>query len=147
MALGPMVVGAGMPALTKDDITKALGYTPPQQDTTYSTATETTAGLMSAEMVTTLQSLAASSSGSWKVEAYDISYIRFTNGIQICWVGVDECVSSSKTSTFPVPFVDTQYKVLNTYGSYSNAPSRTKTSLIFPSLGSASSFVCIGRWK
>lgn len=31
--------------LTKDNVTTALGYTPPEQDTTYSTGTSTTAGI------------------------------------------------------------------------------------------------------
>ena len=34
--------------ITKENVTTALGYTPPENDTTYSDATTSTAGLMSA---------------------------------------------------------------------------------------------------
>lgn len=73
MALGPMVVGSGMdpasyytkeeankkfltkaPDPTKQQVINALGYTPPQQDTTYGNATTSKAGLMSAEDKTNL---------------------------------------------------------------------------------------------
>lgn len=63
MALGIVVVGGNMdPAdyydkttadtkfltgITKDQVTNALGYTPPKQDTTYGNATTSKPGLMS----------------------------------------------------------------------------------------------------
>lgn len=39
----------GVISITKDNVTKALGYTPPTTNTTYSNATTSTAGLMSAD--------------------------------------------------------------------------------------------------
>ena len=45
--------------LTKDNVTNALGYTPPETDTTYEEATTSNAGLMSAEDKTTLDTIAA----------------------------------------------------------------------------------------
>lgn len=45
--------------LTKANVTTALGYTPPEQDTTYENATTSKAGLMSAEDKTTLDTIAA----------------------------------------------------------------------------------------
>ena len=39
----------GVISITKDNVTKALGYTPPKQDTTYSDATTSANGLMSAD--------------------------------------------------------------------------------------------------
>lgn len=43
--------------LTKDNVTAALGYTPPEQDTTYSDASTTASGLMSAEDKTKLNNI------------------------------------------------------------------------------------------
>lgn len=70
MALGIVVVGGNMdPAdyydkttadtkfltgITKDQVTNALGYTPPKQDTTYGNATTRKPGLMSAADKTNL---------------------------------------------------------------------------------------------
>lgn len=70
MALGIVVVGGNMdPAdyydkttadkkfltgITKDQVINALGYTPPEQDTTYGNATISKAGLMSAADKTNL---------------------------------------------------------------------------------------------
>lgn len=45
--------------ITKANVTDALGYTPPEQDTTYSAATTSTAGLMSASDKTKLNGIAA----------------------------------------------------------------------------------------
>jgi hypothetical protein len=39
----------GVISITKDNVIKALGYTPPTTNTTYSNATTSTAGLMSAD--------------------------------------------------------------------------------------------------
>lgn len=50
--------------ITKDNVISALGYTPPAQDTTYSEATTTTAGLMSAADKTKLDSLGGTSAGA-----------------------------------------------------------------------------------
>lgn len=44
-------------SLTSSNVTTALGYTPPQQDTTYSAATTSTAGLMSSDDKTKLNGI------------------------------------------------------------------------------------------
>ena len=44
--------------ITGLDVTTALGYTPPKQDTTYETASATSDGLMTSEMVTKLNGIA-----------------------------------------------------------------------------------------
>ena len=70
MALGPMVVGGNMDptdyydketadqkfltGITSTMVTSALGYTPPEQDTTYGNATTRKDGLMSATDKTNL---------------------------------------------------------------------------------------------
>lgn len=48
----------GTISLTKSNVTSALGYTPPTTDTTYGTATSTSNGLMSSQMVVTLNGAA-----------------------------------------------------------------------------------------
>ena len=50
---------SGTISITKDNVTSALGYTPPTQDTTYSNATTSTAGLMSSSDKTKLDGIAA----------------------------------------------------------------------------------------
>lgn len=148
MAKGFVIGGSGKTALTKNDVTTALGYTPPQKDTTYDIATATAAGLMSAEAFATLQSLAASNSSSfWQVEAYDINYIRLTNGIQICWLGDEDISAGKSTFIFPVPFVDTNYKVLPLSNKYDTVSSKTSTTAIFSSSGYPRTCIFIGRWK
>lgn len=63
-ALGGVKVGSnitnssGTISLTKNNVVAALGYTPPETDTTYSEATTSAAGLMTAAMVTKLNGIA-----------------------------------------------------------------------------------------
>ena len=63
--LGLVKIGAnitndnGSLSLTQSNITSALGYTPPQQDTTYGIATDTTPGLMDTTDRTKLDGIAA----------------------------------------------------------------------------------------
>lgn len=154
MALGPMVVGAGTPALTKDDITKALGYTPPQQDTTYSTATETTAGLMSAEMVTKLNEL--STGGG--IAASGSDYVRFEDGTQICW-GNGKSVSVGSSAgyiDFPVAFSGGSIGVSLVNATNSGNEKIVRTAGIYTTRVGVScsgggtvilSYIAVGRWK
>lgn len=64
-ALGGVKIGSnitnssGTISVTKTNVTNALGYTPPQQDTTYSTASTSEAGLMSAADKSKLDGIAA----------------------------------------------------------------------------------------
>jgi len=63
--LGGVITGSnitnsgGTISLTKANVTSALGYTPPTTNTTYSAATTSAAGLMTAAMVTKLNGIAA----------------------------------------------------------------------------------------
>lgn len=50
---------SGVLSLTKDNVTDALGYTPPTKDTTYSPATTSAAGLMSAADKSKLDGIAS----------------------------------------------------------------------------------------
>lgn len=163
MALGIVVVGGNMdPAdyydkttadtkfltgITAQQVINALGYTPPQQDTTYGNATTSKPGLMSAAQVQTLNALPAASSASWQISAYDINYVRYSNGIQICWCGAESLGSNSKF-TFPVPFSNTNYRVLISVISSSNAIRTRATTYVslYDSIY-AQKIVCIGRWR
>lgn len=163
MALGIVVVGGNMDptdyydkesadkkfltGITSTMVTSALGYTPPEQDTTYSNATTSAAGLMSAAQVQTLNSLSATSSASWQISAYDINYVRYSNGIQICWCGAESLSSNSKF-TFPVAFSNTNYRVLVSVSYESNViRARTTTYVSLYESAYAQQIVCIGRWK
>lgn len=53
-----ITVSSGTISLTKDNVTSALGYTPPTTNTTYSAATTSSSGLMTAAMVTKLNGIA-----------------------------------------------------------------------------------------
>lgn len=55
-----ITISSGTISLTKDNVTAALGYTPPTTNTTYSAATTSAAGLMSADDKKKLDGVAAS---------------------------------------------------------------------------------------
>lgn len=163
MALGIVVVGGNMdPAdyydkttadnkfltgITEQQVINALGYTPPRQDTTYGNATTSKAGLMSAAQVQTLNALSAASSASWQISAYDINYVRYSNGIQICWCGA-ESLGANRNFTFPVAFANTNYRVLIDVPYSSNLIQEKTTTIVKIYNGTyAQKIVCIGRWK
>ena len=54
-----ITLSSGVISLTKSNVTTALGYTPPTTNTTYSAATTSTAGLMSATDKSKLNGIAA----------------------------------------------------------------------------------------
>lgn len=55
-----ITLSSGVISLTKDNVTSALGYTPPTTNTTYSAATTSVAGLMSASDKSKLDGITAS---------------------------------------------------------------------------------------
>lgn len=73
--------------ITKANVTDALGYTPPEQDTTYSAATTSAAGLMSAADKTKLNGIAAGA----EVNQNAVSSIK---------VGDVTVAANAKTDTF-----------------------------------------------
>lgn len=163
MALGIVVVGGNMdPAdyydkttadtkfltgITAQQVINALGYTPPKQDTTYGNATTSKAGLMSAAQVQTLNALSAASSASWQISAYDINYVRYSNGIQICWCGA-ESLGTNSSFTFPVAFANTNYRVLIDVPYSSKAiQEKTTTHVKIYAGADTQKIVCIGRWR
>lgn len=67
--------GNYLTGITKSQVTTALGYTPPQQDTTYSDATTSKAGLMSAADKTKLDGITG---GGASVEVVNVQQILMT---------------------------------------------------------------------
>lgn len=159
MALGIVVVGGNMdPAdyydkttadtkfltgITKQQVINALGYTPPKQDTTYGYATTSREGLMSAADKQKLDGLSSTNA----VSASGSNYIRFSNGIQICW-GTAEL-----DTTFPVAFCDTSYGIATSNGANSSsigyiAPSNKFTTGCKIMIAVyVRDYVAVGRWK
>ena len=70
-------VSSGTISLTKTNITNALGYTPPTIDTTYSNATTTAAGLMSAADKVKLDGITAGATAN----TGDITEVKAGNGL------------------------------------------------------------------
>ena len=109
--------------ITGIDVTTALGYTPPKQDTTYETASSTSDGLMTSEMVTKLNSIAegannythpaytAKVSGLYKVTVDATGHVSATTA-----------VTKADITSLGIPGSDTwQANVLNAAG-YVAAP-------------------------
>lgn len=95
-----LTIASGLLSLTKANVTAALGYTPPTTNTTYNNATQRAAGLMSAADKKKLDGIGSD------ITASGTNYIRFSDGIQICWFLND---SNQSSWTFPVAFIDTSY--------------------------------------
>lgn len=91
------------------------------------------------------------------VSAYGNGYIRFCDGIQICW-GAENCMNKSTQVIFAVPFFNSNYVVTIT-NHYDNFGSTYWTTLIYTKTtfyikGSKSSvdtrnvnWIAIGQWK
>lgn len=133
-----LTIASGLLSLTKANVTAALGYTPPTTNTTYGNATQRAAGLMSAADKKKLDGIGSD------ITASGTNYIRFSNGIQICWCFND---SNQSSWTFPVAFIDTSYIgfTADNSGCTRLNPRDKKTtscgSLIY------SNSIAIGRWK
>ena len=109
--------------ITGLDVTTALGYTPPKQDTTYETASATSDGLMTSKMVTKLNGIAegankythpaytAKASGLYKVTVDATGHVSATTA-----------VTKADITALGIPGSDTwQANVLNSAG-YVAAP-------------------------
>ena len=120
----------------------------------YSNATQSTAGLMSAADKVKLDDLsnAITTSGS--------NYVRFSDGTQICWSNthttlketVGDSIYTGYRFAFPVPFSSTSYSAvmsetanLTTSGAVSSHWPKTTTYVTF--LHEWHSAIVIGRWK
>lgn len=103
--------------LTKENVTTALGYTPPTQDTTYSPATTDTDGLMSSADKTKLNGIAAGAEvnqnafsnvvvGSTTIAADSkTDTVTFVAGSNVTLAGdaaTDKITISAKDTTYPV---------------------------------------------
>lgn len=161
MALGIVVVGGNMDptdyydkttadkkfltGITREQVTGALGYTPPKQDTTYSNATTSKDGLMSAADKKKMDGLSSSS----VIYASGSNYVRFGDGTQICWGNLVDAV------TFPVAFANTSYGVgisNNIVTSGNSSPYIARSSKLTTGMGVlfsvyGDSYIAIGRWK
>lgn len=100
--------------ITKENVTTALGYTPPKNDTTYSNATTSTAGLMSASDKSKLDGVAsgannyshptytAKSSGLYKVTVDSTGHVSGTTAVtksDITALGIPESDTNTTTTT------------------------------------------------
>lgn len=145
-----LTIASGLLSLTKANVTAALGYTPPTTNTTYGNATQRAAGLMSAADKKKLDGIGSD------ITTSGTNYIRFSNGIQICWLEFGEWPSKNYYPyfQFPVPFANTNYGAGFTLGesiTYSTnveccVYNRTTTELCVRS-DYKGSIVVIGRWK
>lgn len=133
-----LTIASGLLSLTKANVTAALGYTPPTTNTTYDNATQRAAGLMSAADKKKLDGIGSD------ITASGTNYIRFSDGIQICW-----CFNDSNQSrwTFPVAFIDTSYigfTADNSECTRLNPYDKKTTSC---GMRMYSNSIAIGRWK
>lgn len=133
-----LTIASGLLSLTKANVTAALGYTPPTTNTTYDNATQRAAGLMSAADKKKLDGIGSD------ITASGTNYIRFSDGIQICWYVND---SNQNRWTFPVAFIDTSYIgfTADNSGCTKISPDFKKTTSCAISMYSNS--IAIGRWK
>lgn len=133
-----LTIASGLLSLTKANVTAALGYTPPTTNTTYDNATQRAAGLMSAADKKKLDGIGSD------ITASGTNYIRFSDGIQICWCFND---SNQNRWTFPVAFIDTSYIgfTADNSGCTKLNPDDKKTTSCGISMYSNS--IAIGRWK
>ena len=112
-----ITVSSGTISLTKANVTTALGYTPPTTNTTYSAATTSADGLMTAAMVTKLNGIAAGAN-AYSLPAATSSVL---GGVK---VGSNITVSSGTISLtkanvttalgYTPPTTDTTYSVATT---------------------------------
>lgn len=133
-----LTIASGLLSLTKANVTAALGYTPPTTNTTYDNATQRAAGLMSAADKKKLDGIGSD------ITASGTNYIRFSDGIQICWCFND---SNQNRWTFPVAFIDTSYIgfTADNSGCTKLNPDDKKTTSCGICMYSNS--IAIGRWK
>lgn len=133
-----LTIASGLLSLTKANVTAALGYTPPTTNTTYDNATQRAAGLMSAADKKKLDGIGSD------ITASGTNYIRFSDGIQICWYFND---SNQNRWTFPVAFIDTSYIgfTADNSGCTKLSPDYKKTTSCVCSMYSNN--IAIGRWK
>ena len=138
-----LTIASGLLSLTKANVTAALGYTPPTTNTTYGNATQRAAGLLSAADKKKLDGIATGATGS-DITASGTNYIRFSDGIQICWCFND---SNQTRWTFPVAFIDTSYIgfTADNSGCIRLNPDEKKTTSC--SIRMYSNSIAIGRWK
>ena len=86
------------------------------------------------------------------VKAVGTNYIRYGNGLQMCWGNISTTTSGT-TVTFGAAFKDTNYILVNQGTGYSiNAGHRSKTttSVIIESSSTTSAgvnWIAIGKWK
>ena len=133
-----LTIASGLLSLTKANVTAALGYTPPTTNTTYDNATQRAAGLMSAADKKKLDGIGSD------ITASGTNYIRFSDGIQICWCFND---SNQNRWTFPVAFIDTSYigfTADNSGCTKLNPDDKKTTSCV---IRMYSNSIAIGRWK
>lgn len=133
-----LTIASGLLSLTKANVTAALGYTPPTTNTTYDNATQRAAGLMSAADKKKLDGIGSD------ITASGTNYIRFSDGIQICWCFND---SNQNRWTFPVAFIDTSYIgfTADNSGCTKLNPDNKKTTSC--GIRMYSNSIAIGRWK
>lgn len=100
-----ITVSSGTISLTKDNVTGALGYTPPTINTTYSAATTSAAGLMSAADKTKLDGIAANANNYILPAATTVlggvkttSTVTSTSGLTACPI-IDGTVYYKDTNT------------------------------------------------
>jgi hypothetical protein len=100
-----ITVSSGTISLTKSNVTTALGYTPPTTNTTYSAATTSAAGLMSAADKTKLDGIAASANNYVLPAATTVlggvkttSTVTSTSGLTACPI-IDGTVYYKDTNT------------------------------------------------
>ena len=138
-----LTIASGLLSLTKANVTAALGYTPPTTNTTYGNATQRAAGLLSAADKKKLDGIATGATGS-DITASGTNYIRFSDGIQICWCFND---SNQTRWTFPVAFIDTSYIgfTADNSGCIRLNPDEKKTTSC--SIRMYCNSIAIGRWK
>ena len=111
-ATQPTYFASGKPVACSYTLGKSVPSNAVFTDHTYSAATQSAEGLMSAADKQKLDGIAAGATGS-NITASGDGYIRFSDGTQICW---GEIVSSGYPNyysvvNFEVPFVDNSYCV------------------------------------
>ena len=111
-ATQPVYFASGKPAACSYTLGKSVPSNAVFTDHTYSAATQSAEGLMSAADKQKLDGIAAGATGS-NITASGNGYIRFSDGTQICW---GEIVPSGYPEyydlvNFEVPFVDNSYCV------------------------------------
>jgi len=122
--LGLVKIGAnitndnGSLSLTQSNITSALGYTPPQQDTTYGIATDTTPGLMDTTDRTKLDGIAAGANNYVLPEATssDLGGVKVGNNIAVALDGTISIGKNNVTAAlgYTPPEQDTTYSPATT---------------------------------